>query len=137
VPTDGAITVMFNRPVVPLVSTGQQADLPQPLRPYGISKALGELAGRMFVDQQQLRSFVAVRIGAYGPQANKTDERLRAIWIGVQDLRSLLRRCVESSSDGFHVVYGVSGQPTAPYDLSYTCNYLSWQPRQNALTGRS
>jgi hypothetical protein len=31
VPTDGAITVMFNRPVVPLVSTGQQADLPQPL----------------------------------------------------------------------------------------------------------
>ncbi len=31
VPTDDAITVMFNRPVVPLVSTGQQADLPQPL----------------------------------------------------------------------------------------------------------
>ena len=49
---------------------------------------------------------------------NKSDERLRAIWIGVQDLRSLLRRCVESSSEGFHVVYGVSGQPTAPYDLS-------------------
>lgn len=31
VQTDGAITVMFNRPVVPLVSTGQQANLPQPL----------------------------------------------------------------------------------------------------------
>jgi nucleoside-diphosphate-sugar epimerase len=28
------------------------ADSPQPLRPYGISKALGELAGRMFVDQR-------------------------------------------------------------------------------------
>ncbi len=31
VQTDGLITVMFNRPVVPLVSSGQQADLPQPL----------------------------------------------------------------------------------------------------------
>ncbi len=32
VDTDGAITVLFNRPVVPLVATSQQADLPQPLR---------------------------------------------------------------------------------------------------------
>ena len=31
VQTDAAITVMFNRPVVPLVSSGQQAGLPQPL----------------------------------------------------------------------------------------------------------
>lgn len=29
--TDSAITVLFNRPVVPLVTSGQQADLPQPL----------------------------------------------------------------------------------------------------------
>ncbi len=31
VQADGAITVVFNRPVVPLVSSGQQAALPQPL----------------------------------------------------------------------------------------------------------
>lgn len=31
VETDTAITAMYNRPVVPLVSSGQQADLPQPL----------------------------------------------------------------------------------------------------------
>lgn len=29
--TDASITVLFNRPVVPLVSTGQQGDLPQPI----------------------------------------------------------------------------------------------------------
>ena len=29
--TDSTITVLFNRPVIPLVSTGQQANLPQPL----------------------------------------------------------------------------------------------------------
>lgn len=32
VQTDNAVTVLFNRPVVPLVSSGQQADLPHPLR---------------------------------------------------------------------------------------------------------
>ncbi len=32
VATDGSITVLFNRPVVPLVSTAQQAELPQPLQ---------------------------------------------------------------------------------------------------------
>jgi len=31
VAADGTITVLFNRPVVPLVTTAQQADLPQPL----------------------------------------------------------------------------------------------------------
>ena len=30
--TDAAITIIFNRPVVPLVATGQQASLPQPLQ---------------------------------------------------------------------------------------------------------
>ncbi len=31
VDTNSAVTALFNRPVVPLVTTGQQADLPQPL----------------------------------------------------------------------------------------------------------
>jgi NAD+ dependent glucose-6-phosphate dehydrogenase len=108
-------------------------DSPQPLGPYGISKALGEQAGRMFVDQRQLRSFVAVRIGAYAPEPYRSDERLRALWIGSHDIRSLLRRCVESAGEGFHVVYGVSAQPTAPYDLTHTSDFLSWQPRQNTF----
>ena len=111
------------------------ADSPQPLGPYGNSKALGELAGRMFVDQGQLRLFIAVRIGAYAPEPNRSDERLRALWIGSRDIRDLLRRCVESTAEGFHVVYGVSAQPTAPYDLTYTGDFLSWKPRQNSFNG--
>jgi len=59
------------------------------------------------------------------------DENLRRLWIGTQDLRSLLGCCVEAKFDGFHVVYGTSAQPTAPYDLSYTCRLLSWEPRQS------
>lgn len=108
-------------------------DSPQPLGPYGTSKAFGELAGRMFVNQEQLRLFVAVRIGAYAPKPFRSDERLRALWIGSRDIRALLRHCVESTSEGFHVVYGVSAQATAPYDLTYTGNFLSWEPRQNSF----
>jgi nucleoside-diphosphate-sugar epimerase len=108
---------------------------PQPITAYGLSKAFGEQAGRMFVDEKKLQSFVAVRIGYYHPNPPLRDEDLRARWIGADDIRSLFRRCVEAEFEGFHVVYGVSAQPTAPYDLSYTCNFLSWQPRQNALNG--
>ena len=102
---------------------------PCPLNAYGLSKAFGELTGRMFVDQQKLQSFIAVRIGNFNP-APSDDEVLRTRWIGVEDIRSLFRRCVEAEFSGFHVVYGVSAQPTAPYDLTHTRGLLGWQPKQ-------
>ncbi len=83
----------------------------------------------MFVDEGKLETFVAVRIGMYD-RAPLGDEDLRARWIGVNDIKSLFRRCVEADLDGFHVVYGVSAQKTAPYDLSHTRQALSWSPRQ-------
>ena len=102
---------------------------PCPLTPYGISKAFGELTGRTCVEERQLGSFIAVRIGSYLPGPPKNQEKSH-LWIGTYDLRSLLRRCVEAEVEGFHVVYGVSAQPTSPYDLSYTCRLLSWEPQQ-------
>jgi nucleoside-diphosphate-sugar epimerase len=102
---------------------------PFSLTAYGLSKAFGELAGRMFVDEGKLESFVAVRIGNYNPTPS-TDEIVRTRWIGVEDMRSLVRHCVETELTGFHVVYAVSAQTTAPYDLSHTRQALSWSPRQ-------
>ena len=81
---------------------------PFSLTAYGLSKAFGELAGRMFVDEGKLETFVAVRIGNYQPKPS-TDEIVRARWIGVEDIRSLFRRCVEADLKGFHVVYGSVG----------------------------
>ena len=102
---------------------------PCPLTPYGLSKAFGEITGRMFVDEQKLQSFIAIRIGNFNP-APSEDEVVRTRWIGVNDMRSLLRRCVEAEFSGSHVVYGVSAQPTAPYDLTHTRDLLGWQPKQ-------
>ena len=102
---------------------------PSPLTAYGLSKSFGEAAGRMFVEEGKLESFLAVRIGQYAPQA-PNDEIGRVRWIGAADIRSLFRRCVEADVKGFHVVYGVSAQTTTPYDLSHTCKVLSWSPAQ-------
>ena len=109
---------------------------PSPLTAYGLSKAFGELAGRMFVEQGNLETFVAVRIGNYQPKPS-SDEIVRARWIGVQDIRGVFRHCVEADVKGFHVVYGVSAQKAAPYDLTQTAQTLSWFPRQSAESQES
>lgn len=102
---------------------------PRPINPYGIGKACGETTGRMLVDEKMIDSFVAVRIGWYTPNPPEVDG-YRRLGIGAKDLRSLFRRCVEAEFEGFHVVYGVSAQTISPYDLSHTCDLLSWKPTQ-------
>jgi nucleoside-diphosphate-sugar epimerase len=101
---------------------------PRPFTSYGVGKAFGEISGRMAVDKGQLSSFVAVRIGSFLTACPQDERRHR--WVGTQDIRNLLRRCVEAEFSGFHVVYGVSAQPSAPYDLSHTRKLLCWQPQQ-------
>jgi NAD+ dependent glucose-6-phosphate dehydrogenase len=103
---------------------------PRPMNSYGIGKACGEITGHMLVDQQKLASFVAVRIGWYPPRPLPMNEHYQRLGITAQDLRGLFRSCVEAEFTGFHVVYGVSAQPIAPYDLSHTRRLLSWEPRQ-------
>jgi uronate dehydrogenase len=103
--------------------------IPRPLTLYGVSKSMGEILGETLVRDRQLQSFVAVRIGAFG-MAQRVKSRLPHLWIGPKDLGSLLRCCIEKQFLGFHVVYGVSAQSTAPYDLSYTRNLLDWQPQE-------
>ena len=102
---------------------------PRPLTPYGVSKAMGEIIGRKFVDEKKLLAFVAVRIGSYRPTPPR-DVVWRNLWIGSYDLRTLLRSCVERKIAGFHVVYGVSAQASAPYDLTHTCELLGWKPQE-------
>jgi nucleoside-diphosphate-sugar epimerase len=103
--------------------------LARPLTPYGLSKAIGEQLGRTLVEEARLASFLAVRLGHYEPNP-PSDEDLRRLWIGTSDLCGLLRRCVEAQINGFHVVYGMSTQPTNPYDLAYTQALLPWTPEQ-------
>jgi uronate dehydrogenase len=123
---ENALAPSCYEPQGPKINSAAQ---PAPVTGYGLSKAFGEIAGRMFVDEGKLQSFVAVRIGNYNPVPSP-DQAVRARWIGVEDIRSLFRRCVEADLSGFHVVYGVSAQKSAPFDLTQTQQLLSWLPRQ-------
>ncbi len=101
---------------------------PRPLLTYGLSKAFGEMAGRMLVDEKRLDTFIAVRIGYCPPDRRPpATAYLRDLWIGHRDITSLLRRCVEADRRGFHVVYGVS-RPDSRYDLTHTTQLLDWRP---------
>jgi uronate dehydrogenase len=104
---------------------------PRPRTAYGLSKAVGELVGQMFVDEGRLTTFIAVRIGNCAREVPSNPIK-RTRWIGFQDIRRLFRCCVETPVTGFHVVYGVSRQPAAPYDLSHTSRLLGWVPIQTA-----
>ncbi len=104
---------------------------PRPLTAYGLSKATGETIGQAFVAEGKLESFVAVRIGAFAA-APATTEPWKHLWIGVRDICNLMERCIHTELSGFHVVYGVSAQPTSPYDLSHTRRLLNWEPKQKS-----
>jgi len=105
---------------------------PHPRTPYGISKGLGEMAGRVLVDEERIHSFVAVRIGHCPPdgRALVSSAHCRNHWIGIRDMQSLIRRCVELDLAGFHVVHAVSAQPESPFDLTYTKKLLAWKPEE-------
>jgi len=85
------------------------------------------LLAKCYTDTGQLDSFLAVRMGCFDP-GQPRDQLSSPLQITAHDLRSLFRRCVEASFTGFHVIYGVSGQQTGTYDLSYTRRLLGWEP---------
>jgi len=79
-----------------------------PMRPdgyYGLSKAYGELLGRMMFDKHGLES-VHVRIGSCLPRP--TEARHLATWLSHDDLERLVVAALEAESTGHAVVWGVS-----------------------------
>ena len=103
---------------------------PRPGAAYGFSKAAGEMAGRLYVDEGRLASFLAIRLGWCAPRekAGRENSTARHMWLGPRDTKSLLRRCLEADLEGFHVVSGSSAQPESPFDLTATRELLAWEP---------
>ena len=87
---------------------GHRLDTREPMRPdgyYGLSKAYGELLGRMMFDKHGLES-VHVRIGSCLPAP--TEARHLSTWLSHDDLQRLLIAAVEAPETGHAVVWGVS-----------------------------
>ena len=78
------------------------------LRPdsfYGLSKAFGELVGRLYWDKHGVES-VIVRIGSSFPEAK--DARMLATWFSYDDLTRLMIACGTAPRVGCAVIWGAS-----------------------------
>ncbi|MBO1038282.1 NAD-dependent epimerase/dehydratase family protein [Brucella pituitosa] len=80
----------------------------EPFRPdgyYGLSKAYGELLGRMMFDKHGIES-VHLRIGSCVPEP--TEARHLSTWLSHDDLVRLLIAAIEAPETNFAVVWGIS-----------------------------
>ncbi len=86
----------------------QVLDVENAYRPdgyYGLSKAYGELLGRMMFDKHGIES-VHMRIGSCLPEP--TEARHLATWLSHDDLVRLVSAAVEAPETQFAVVWGIS-----------------------------
>lgn len=87
---------------------GEKLSVRDPMRPdgyYGLSKAYGELLGRMMFDKHGLES-VHMRIGSCLPEP--TEARHLSTWLSYDDLERLIVAALEAETTGHAIVWGVS-----------------------------
>ena len=87
---------------------GETIAVTDPMRPdgyYGLSKAYGELLGRMMFDKHGIES-VHLRIGSCLPKP--TEARHLSTWLSHDDLERLVIAAIEAKITGHVIVWGVS-----------------------------
>ena len=101
------------------------------LRPdgfYGLSKAYGELVGRMHWEKHGVET-VAVRIGSVLPAV--PDERILSTWLSHDDFVGLMRCCAAAPAVGFAIIWGASGNSRSFWGRDDRAR-LGWTPRDSS-----
>ena len=96
---------------------------------YGLSKAYGELMGRLYWFKFGVES-VFVRIGSAYPEP--VDARMLATWLSYPDLSRLMVRCVLSDKVGCCVVWGASNNSRMTWWRDDARGKLGWAPQDSA-----
>jgi uronate dehydrogenase len=96
---------------------------------YGLSKAYGELMGRLYWFKHGVES-VFVRIGSCFPEP--TNARMLASWMSYPDLARLIVRCVTTEKVGCRVVWGASDNARMTWWRDDGRDALGWQPQDSA-----
>lgn len=96
---------------------------------YGLSKAYGELMGRLYWFRHGVES-VFIRIGSACPEP--VDARMLATWMSYADLSRLMVRCVLSEKVGCCVVWGASDNSRMTWWRDDARAALGWAPRDSA-----
>ena len=96
---------------------------------YGLSKAYGELMGRMYWFKHGVES-VNIRIGSSFPEP--VNARMLATWLSYPDLSRLVVRCLVTPSVGCAVVWGASHNARMTWWRDDDRGRLGWTPRDSA-----
>jgi uronate dehydrogenase len=96
---------------------------------YGLSKAYGELMGRLYWFKHRVES-VFIRIGSSFPEP--TNARMLASWLSYPDLARLVVRCVTTEKVGCHVVWGASNNQRMTWWRDDERDVLGWAPQDSA-----
>lgn len=96
---------------------------------YGLSKAYGELMGRLYWLKHGVES-VFIRIGSCFPEP--TNARMLASWLSYPDLARLVVRCVTTEQVGCRVVWGASDNQRMTWWRDDDRDVLGWAPQDSA-----
>ncbi len=96
---------------------------------YGLSKAYGELMGRMYWFKHGVES-VNVRIGSAFPEP--TNARMLATWLSYGDFSRLMERCVLTPAVGHAVIWGASNNARMTWWRDDARAALGWTPVDSA-----
>lgn len=96
---------------------------------YGLSKAYGELMGRLYWFKHGVES-VFVRIGSSFPEP--TNARMLATWLSYPDLARLMLRCLAAGQIGCSVIWGASNNARMTWWRDDARSKLGWTPQDSA-----
>jgi uronate dehydrogenase len=96
---------------------------------YGLSKAYGELMGRLYWFKHGVES-VFIRIGSAFPEP--VNARMLATWLSYADLSRLVVRCVVTERVGCCVVWGASRNGRMTWWRDDARERLGWAPQDSA-----
>jgi uronate dehydrogenase len=96
---------------------------------YGLSKAYGELMGRLYWDKHGVEC-VSLRIGSC--TAEPIDDRMLSTWLSLGDLTRLVERSTLAPATGCIVVWGVSKNRRMTWWRKDAREMLGWAPEDSA-----
>jgi len=97
---------------------------------YGLSKAYGELMGRLYWNKHGVES-VFVRIGSSFPEP--VNARMLATWLSYADISRLMQRCVVTPKTGCITIWGASANSRTFWGKDDRA-ILGWEPQDSADT---
>jgi len=110
---------------------GDKLDVDCQFRPdsfYGLSKAYGELMGRLYWDKHGVEN-VNYRIGSSFPEP--IDRRMLSTWLSHADLLRLVQATVTAAHLGHSVIWACSDNPQSYWDQDHRAR-IGWLPLDNA-----